>query len=294
MGVLTTGFLGLVALLLALAAVTALGLTLAMRLRPLWGERGPLNFGDSRAASRSPSANPWQSLYPYWSAAQATLPSGPPLPVSAMAAGGASYQGAMREVTVLCCDIRGYTAMVSQYPPHWIVEQLNEFLSGMTGAIFQHQGRLDKYMGDGLLAYFEPADGTVASSAVNAATAALRMMDELARLNQQWRQRGLPAMEIGVGLHCGPVYIGSVGSHMRMDVTILGDAVNVASRLEALNKRFGTRIVVSDPIRQWIQGAFRLRALGKVAIRGKSQPESVFALTGVLDASARRDCAQAI
>lgn len=276
-----TGILAAMAVvvLALLMGVLVLGTTGALvwlirhgrRQRPQ-GVQGPV---PSALASAVP--NPWQALYPYWSAAQATLQASPdmaaaPIPMTA------SHQGAMREVTVLCCDIRGYTALVDQYPPHWIIQQLNEFLSGMTRVIFQHQGRLDKYLGDGLLAYFEPVDDSLAASAGNAACAALGMLDELNRLNAQWALRGLPTLTIGVGLHCGPVYIGTVGSHMRMDVTILGDAVNLASRLEAFTKQFAVRIVISEAVRRLLGRQTQARSLGRVPIRGKQQPEMIFEL----------------
>ncbi len=185
-------------------------------------------------------------------------------------------QGQMREVTVLFCDIRGYTALVEKYSPHLVVQQLNEYFSAMTQVIFQHHGRLDKYMGDGLMAYFEATDGTLASSAINGVLAALAMENVLKQLNQRWREQGLPVLDIGVGINSGVVLVGNIGSQMKMDFTIIGDNVNLAARLEPMNKIFKTRIIISESTYRCVKGRIKTQCLGKMPIRGKKHDVKIY------------------
>lgn len=196
----------------------------------------------------------------------------PPMPNACIP----NYQGQMREVTVLFCDIRGYTALVENNPPHLVIQQLNEYFSAMTQVIFQHHGRLDKYMGDGLMAYFEPTDGTLASSAVNGVRAALAMETALKQLNQRWSEQGLPVLDIGMGIHSGVVFVGNIGSQMKMDFTIIGDTVNLAARLEPMNKIFKTRIIISDATYRCVKEAVKTQFLGKMPIRGKKHTVKVY------------------
>ncbi len=187
-----------------------------------------------------------------------------------------NYQGQMREVTILFCDIRGYTALVEQHPPHLVIQQLNEYFSAMTQVIFQHHGRLDKYMGDGLMAYFEPSNGTLASSAINGVHAALAMEQALHQLNQQWKAQGLPTLDIGIGINSGVVFVGNIGSQMKMDFTIIGDNVNLASRLEPMTKIFKTRIIISETTYRCVKETVVSKLLGKMPIRGKKHDVKVY------------------
>ncbi len=187
-----------------------------------------------------------------------------------------SYQGQMREVSILFCDIRGYTALVEKYPPNLVIHQLNEYFTAMTQVIFENQGRLDKYMGDGLMAFFEPTDGSIASSAINSVRAARDMERVLRQLNKKWQQEGLPVLDIGIGINSGVVFIGNIGSHMKMDFTIIGDNVNLAARLEQMNKIFNTRIIVSESTWRWVKDDAACRYLGQVPVRGKQKHVKVY------------------
>lgn len=187
-----------------------------------------------------------------------------------------SYQGQMREVSILFCDIRGYTALVEKYPPHLVIHQLNEYFTAMTQVIFQNRGRLDKYMGDGLMAFFEPTNGSIASSAINSVRAAQDMEQVLRQLNKKWKQEGLPVLDIGIGINSGVVFIGNIGSHMKMDFTIIGDNVNLAARLEQMNKVFNTRIIVSESTWRWVKEDASGRYLGQVPVRGKQKQVKVY------------------
>ncbi len=183
----------------------------------------------------------------------------------------------VKPVTVMFVDLRDFTAMVEQYPPNQVVRQLNEYFSCMTRIIVNYGGILDKYMGDEIMAYFEchnPLD--YARAAQQAVMASLEMLYALEQLNQQWQQRGWPPLKSGIGINSGPVVKGNIGSMVKLETTIIGDTVNVASRLQHLNKDFNTRLLISAATFKLIQGQFPVRSLGDVSIRGRSKPLGVF------------------
>ncbi|MBY0450498.1 MAG: adenylate/guanylate cyclase domain-containing protein [Cyanobacteria bacterium] len=197
-------------------------------------------------------------------------------PMAPMTMGYGSFDGQMREVTVLFCDIRGYTSLVEKYPPSMVIQQLNEYFSAMTQVIYHHRGRLDKYIGDGFMAYFEPTDGSVASCARHGVLAALQMRHVLKQMNQRWKQQGYPTLDIGIGINTGLVFVGNIGSLMKMDYTIIGDNVNLAARLEQLNKTFKTQIIISEATHQLVKEVIQSKFLGNVSIRGKQQSVTVY------------------
>ncbi len=197
-------------------------------------------------------------------------------PMAPMTMGYGSFDGQMREVTVLFCDIRGYTSLVEKYPPSMVIQQLNEYFSAMTQVIYHHRGRLDKYIGDGFMAYFEPTDGSVGSCARHGVLAALQMRHVLKQMNQRWKQQGYPTLDIGIGINTGLVFVGNIGSLMKMDYTIIGDNVNLAARLEQLNKTFKTQIIISEATHQLVKEVIQSKFLGNVSIRGKQQSVTVY------------------
>lgn len=148
----------------------------------------------------------------------------------------------------------------------------------MTGVIFRHGGTLDKYLGDGLMAFFG-APVPQEDHADRALAAALEMQKELAALNEKWRATGGPRFDIGVGINSGPVVVGNVGSPERMDYTIMGGEVNLASRLEGLNKEYGTRIIFSERTLKYVRRPGELppvKFLGKARVRGLSAPVGIY------------------
>jgi len=187
----------------------------------------------------------------------------------------ASLGGERRTMTVLFSDIRGFTTFSEQGAPEAIVQQLNEYFSRMVHVVFEHRGTLDKFVGDAVMALFgAPLDDP--DHAEHAVQAALAMLRELEELNRRWAAEGRPTLAIGVGVNTGDMVAGNIGSESVMSYTVIGDAVNLGSRLESLNKQYGTSIIISDSTRQRLQGRYDIRTLGDVVVKGKTQPVAIF------------------
>jgi adenylate cyclase len=193
--------------------------------------------------------------------------------------GLARLGGQRRDMTVLFSDIRGFTALTERGQPEEIVGMLNEYFTRMVEIVFRHHGTLDKFVGDMVMALFgAPLDDP--RHADHAAEAALEMLDALNELNARWRAAGCPELGIGIGINTGPMIAGNIGSEAIMSYTVIGDAVNLGSRLESLNKEYGTRIIISDTTRDHLSGSYSFRPLGNVVVKGKTQPVAIFELTG--------------
>jgi adenylate cyclase len=187
--------------------------------------------------------------------------------------------GQRREMTVLFSDIRGFTTVTEQGQPEAIVGTLNEYFTRMVDLVFQHRGTLDKFVGDMVMALFgAPLEDE--DHAEHAVQTALAMVAELATLNARWSAEGRPQLDIGIGINTGPMIAGNIGSEAIMSYTVIGDAVNLGSRLESLNKQYGTRIIISDATRRQLKGRYELRALGEVVVKGKSEAVSIFEVVG--------------
>jgi adenylate cyclase len=187
--------------------------------------------------------------------------------------------GHRRQMTVLFSDIRGFTTLSEQGQPEEIVGMLNEYFTRMVEIVFRHQGTVDKFVGDMVMALFgAPLDDP--QHAEHAVEAALDMSDALLELNRHWQAQGRDALDIGIGINTGPMIAGNIGSEAIMSYTVIGDAVNLGSRLESLNKQYGTRIIISETTRAALGGRYLFRPLGDVVVKGKTQPVAIYELTG--------------
>lgn len=187
--------------------------------------------------------------------------------------------GQRREMTVLFSDIRGFTSVTEQGEPEAIVGTLNDYFTRMVDLVFLHKGTLDKFVGDMVMALFgAPLDDP--DHAEHAVEAALDMVRELGVLNDRWKAEGRPTLDIGIGINTGPMIAGNIGSDAIMSYTVIGDAVNLGSRLESLNKQYGTRIIISEATRARLKGRYDIRPLGDVVVKGKSQSVSIFEVVG--------------
>ena len=177
----------------------------------------------------------------------------PPELVDEMARDPAKYsmEGKDEVLTVLFTDIRGFTSIAEGLDPKALSAFMNEFLTAMSLVIRAHRGTLDKYVGDQIMAFWG-APVSDAQHARQAVAAALAMQVELAKLNERFKARGWPQVQIGVGINTGPMSVGDMGSKLRKAYTVMGDAVNLASRLESLTKRYGVGILVGHTTREAI------------------------------------------
>jgi adenylate cyclase len=181
-----------------------------------------------------------------------------------------SGPGESRTVTVLFADLRGFTAMSETLPSDCVVSLLNDFHSRMVAAVFACEGTLDKYLGDGLMAYFG-APVPAADHAVRAVLCALSMQRSLGEMNAARAGRGEPPLRMGVGLHSGPVVLGDIGAPSRREYTAVGDTVNVAARIEELTRTHGFAVLVSDETRRLAGEAFPFEPVSPLPVRGKRE-----------------------
>jgi adenylate cyclase len=192
-----------------------------------------------------------------------------------------SLRGERRRVTMLCSDLRGFTALAEDRPAEAVAAQLSEYFDAMTRAILAHRGMVNDFVGDAIMATFGApvADPDHAGHAVESAVA---MERALAELNRRWETAGVPALRMGVAVHTGEVFVGNVGGPVHLKYAVVGDPVNVAARLESLNKDLGTTILVSEETRTALGDRVTVRDCGTIPVRGRTQPLRVYE---VLDAA---------
>jgi adenylate cyclase len=183
--------------------------------------------------------------------------------------------GANQRVSILFADIRGFTSLSETLPPDRIVEILNEYFTRVTEVIFDHGGTLDKYMGDGLMALFG-APFSKGDDALNAVKAALDIQSLMTELNRDAALRNWPELRVGIGVNTGVVTAGNIGSPKRLDYTVIGDAVNISSRL--CGKAAPGEVLVSESTAAEVMANFDLAALEPVQMKGKSQAMRVFSV----------------
>ncbi|MFN8633566.1 MAG: adenylate/guanylate cyclase domain-containing protein [Chloroflexota bacterium] len=184
-----------------------------------------------------------------------------------------------RRMTIHFSDVEGFSRIAEQLPPDELIAQLSEYLRAMTAILREEHGSIDKFLGDGILAFFN-APHDVPDHVRRACRAAVRSIEQLAELNRAWEAEGRSAFHIRIGLHVGETLVGNVGTPERFDYTVVGDAVNLASRLESLNKLYGTVILATDEVRREAGDGFEWRTLDRVAVVGRASVTLVCELLG--------------
>jgi adenylate cyclase len=185
--------------------------------------------------------------------------------------------GVKKELTVFFSDIRGFTTLSEALSPVEVSKMLNEYLTPMTDLVFHHEGTLDKYMGDAIMAFWgAPIDQQ--DHALRACKTAIEMLQKLDVLRAGWKAQGKPDIDIGIGLNSGPISVGNMGSTRLFNYTVIGDDVNLASRLEGTNKTYGTRIILGEKTYLLVKGQVVARELGGVQVKGKLKPVTIYEL----------------
>jgi len=185
--------------------------------------------------------------------------------------------GERRFLSVVFSDIRGFTTLSERLNPESLVNLLNEYLTPMTNIILSKNGFLDKYMGDAIMAVFG-APLPLENHAGLACETALLMIQELDILSEQWAKRKIPPLQIGLGVNTGEMAVGNMGSKHRFDYTVMGDHVNLASRLEGANKIYGTNILIGENTQKEVKDQFVFRELDKILVKGKTEAVSIYEL----------------
>ena len=196
--------------------------------------------------------------------------------VAQMVESGERYSmvGESRTMTVLFCDVREFTALSENLPPRELSAMLNAYLTPMTEIIHAHHGTVDKYVGDAIMAFWgAPIDNP--NHARDAVLAALAMQRRMSSLAQEFKKRGWPELVIGVGINTGAMNVGDMGSEFRKAYTVLGDAVNLASRLEGLTKEYGVAVIIGEDTRAAVPD-IRCREIDRVRVKGRANPVTIF------------------
>jgi adenylate cyclase len=187
--------------------------------------------------------------------------------------------GERREMTVLFSDLRRFTTVAHELPPEVVVSLLNLYRGDMTDRVFAEDGVLSQYAGDAIEAFWN-APMSQPDHARRACATALEMTAALARLQPEFARRGWGGVDMAVGINTGPMVVGNMGSRARLAYTAVGDAVNVAARLEGLSKEYGVRVVIGEATREAAGPAFEYRFLDVVAVMGRNTPVTVYELVG--------------
>ena len=185
--------------------------------------------------------------------------------------------GEPREITVMFTDIHGFTTWAESTAPAVLVEQLTQYFNVASDVVVRHGGTIDKFMGDGIMVLWG-APTELPDAALQASRAALALLRAIDALNAEWTARGLSFFDTRIGIHTGPVIAGVLGAHDRLAYTAVGDTVNVASRIEGINRELGTRVLVSETTVQALDGRLPTRRIDAVELRGRQRPLMVYEL----------------
>ncbi|MBI5306630.1 adenylate/guanylate cyclase domain-containing protein [Candidatus Wolfebacteria bacterium] len=190
----------------------------------------------------------------------------------------AALGGKETNITVLFSDLRNFTSFSEKMPPSELVKFLNEYFETMSNEILKYRGVVDKYIGDAVMAFWG-APLTDENQADNAVSAALGMISALKQLNEKLKTLGKAEINIGIGIYSGPAVVGNIGSKTRFDYTAIGDTVNVASRLEGLNKTYNTNIIFGESVKNKLKQQYNLSFLDSVEVKGRKQPLNIYTIS---------------
>jgi len=185
--------------------------------------------------------------------------------------------GEEREITVFFSDIRGFTTIAESMSSVKLVSMLNRYFTLMTNEITKHRGVFDKYIGDAIMAFWG-APLKDDNQVEEALKTSIEMLKKLKELNQEFSKEGLPEIKIGIGLFNGQAVVGNIGSAQRLNYTAMGDTVNTASRLESLNKEYGTQIIVGESVMKKCTGKYIFKFLGAVKVKGKNEEVNIYTI----------------
>jgi adenylate cyclase len=189
--------------------------------------------------------------------------------------------GDRKELSVLFSDIRGFTSFSEKHRPEEVVSQLNEYLGAMTNVVFDHEGTLDKFVGDAVVAFWgAPLDQ--ADHAQRACKTALDMIARLQELQKKWESEGKYVIDIGIGINTGEMIVGNMGAEgKKMDFTVIGDNVNLGARLESLTRKYNNHIIISEFTYAKVKDIVKMNELGSVTVKGKETPVVIYDLVGL-------------
>lgn len=195
----------------------------------------------------------------------------------------AKLGGERREITVLFSDIRGFTSFSEKHQPEEVVSLLNEYLGAMTEIVFEHEGTLDKFVGDAVMALWGAPVGQP-DHAERAVRCGLAMIARLRGLQEKWSAEGKQAVDIGIGINTGDMVVGNMGAEgKKMDYTVIGDNVNLAARLEGLTRKYNNHIIISEFTYERVKDIVRVNELGTETVKGREQPVRVYDLVGLAE-----------
>ncbi len=183
--------------------------------------------------------------------------------------------GETKQLTILFSDIRGFTSISESLESGKVVEMLNYYLHEMVELVFKYKGTLDKFIGDAVMAFWG-APIAMKNHARQSVSCALEMIDQLKVINQHFKTNDFPEIKIGVGLNTGPVIVGNIGSTKRLDYTVIGDNVNLASRIEGLTKKYGCSILITESAHEMLDETFVCRTIDRVRVKGKTEPAMIY------------------
>jgi len=195
---------------------------------------------------------------------------------------GAEIGGKERDITIMFTDIQNFTQITEEIQPEELMTHLCDYFDELTNIIKSHNGTIDKYIGDAIMAFWNAPIADEMHS-LNACQAAIDIQARLELLNAEWKKQGKPQFITRIGIATGKALVGNIGSYNRLNYTVLGDTVNEASRLEVLNKVYGTGIIISEKLKNNIASDFFLRKLDCVVVKGKSHSSFIYEIIAHTD-----------